>query len=91
MFWIVIPMVNVDGVVLGNNRTGLLGYDFNRNWCLEEEAFRQHLFPEITGILKYFKTQKRRFAKKTKLFIDFHGHSSQANVFCYGPPHHENS
>ncbi len=32
--WIVIPMLNVDGVVLGNNRTGILGHDFNRNWNL---------------------------------------------------------
>ena len=29
---IVIPMVNVDGVMVGNNRTGVLGHDFNRNW-----------------------------------------------------------
>ena len=30
--WLIVPMVNVDGVMLGNNRTGLLGYDFNRHW-----------------------------------------------------------
>ena len=30
--WIIIPMVNIDGVELGNNRTGVLGHDFNRNW-----------------------------------------------------------
>jgi murein tripeptide amidase MpaA len=29
-------MVNVDGVILGNNRTGLLGLDFNRNWKIDE-------------------------------------------------------
>ena len=29
---IIIPMVNIDGVILGNNRTGVLGHDFNRNW-----------------------------------------------------------
>lgn len=25
-------MVNVDGVVLGNNRTGIVGYDLNRQY-----------------------------------------------------------
>ena len=29
---IVIPMMNVDGVMVGNNRTGVQGHDFNRNW-----------------------------------------------------------
>jgi murein tripeptide amidase MpaA len=33
--WYVIPMVNIDGVIVGNNRTGILGHDFNRNWVLE--------------------------------------------------------
>jgi hypothetical protein len=28
--WVIVPMVNVDGVVLGNNRTGIVGYDLNR-------------------------------------------------------------
>lgn len=27
-----IPMVNVDGVIHGNSRTNLLGYDLNRCW-----------------------------------------------------------
>ena len=34
--WVVIPMLNIDGVILGNNRTGILGHDFNRNWTAED-------------------------------------------------------
>ena len=30
--WIVVPMINVDGVILGNNRTGIAGLDYNRFW-----------------------------------------------------------
>jgi murein tripeptide amidase MpaA len=30
MIFKILPMVNVDGVVLGNFRTGLLGLDLNR-------------------------------------------------------------
>ena len=43
--WLVIPMLNIDGVMLGNNRTGLLGYDFNRNWNADEDSVRSHIFP----------------------------------------------
>lgn len=30
--WLIVPMMCVDGVILGNNRTGLAGYDYNRYW-----------------------------------------------------------
>ncbi len=43
--WIVIPMLNIDGVQLGNNRTGVLGHDFNRNWNIDESSKKQKLFP----------------------------------------------
>ena len=29
---LVVPMVNIDGVIRGNTRTNLLGYDTNRCW-----------------------------------------------------------
>ncbi len=32
ILWVVIPMLNVDGVILGNNRTGISGLDYNRYW-----------------------------------------------------------
>jgi murein tripeptide amidase MpaA len=34
ILWVVIPMLNVDGVILGNNRTGISGLDYNRYWNL---------------------------------------------------------
>ena len=33
------------------------------------------------------KNLKRKYRGKCKLFLDLHGHSSQPNTFCYGPPH----
>lgn len=33
--WIVVPMINVDGVILGNNRTGIAGLDYNRFWSFD--------------------------------------------------------
>lgn len=91
IFWLIIPMVNIDGVIAGNNRTGILGYDFNRNWSVDEESIKISLFPEIMGIINYFKKARRQKHKKIKLFLDLHGHSSQPNAFCYGPPHNRNS
>lgn len=35
IYWIIVPMINIDGVVLGNNRTGMLGFDFNRHWYID--------------------------------------------------------
>jgi len=45
VMWIIVPMINIDGVIVGNNRVGLLGYDFNRNWEVDEDPNRQYLFP----------------------------------------------
>lgn len=91
--WVVIPMVNIDGVVLGNNRTGVLGHDFNRNWSSEESYLGKsaRLYPEISGILNLIKTYRKNYPKKIKLFLDLHGHSSQPNVFTYGPFHDKTS
>jgi murein tripeptide amidase MpaA len=76
MSWILLPMINIDGVTLGNNRTGVQGFDFNRHWYIDEETNRYHLFPELKGITAFFKRKKKEYARKTKIFIDFHGHSS---------------
>lgn len=91
--WYVIPMVNIDGVILGNNRTGVLGHDFNRNWVVDEAPNSSYnkLFPEIQSIISLVKNLKRKHPRKVKMFLDLHGHSSQPNVFSYGPPHEEQS
>jgi cytosolic carboxypeptidase protein 2/3 len=91
VMWILVPMVNIDGVLMGNNRTGLMGYDFNRHWYIDREANRHYLFPELIGIIKYFQGRQADFAKKVKVFLDLHGHSSEPNVFAYGPAHHRAS
>ncbi len=91
VLWVIVPMVNVDGVVLGNNRTGLLGYDFNRHWYIDKDTNRVNLFPELMGIIRYVKRRQKEWSRKVKIFLDLHGHSSQPNVFAFGPPHHRAS
>ncbi len=42
----IIPMLNPDGVILGNYRTGLFGKDFNREFhCPDKD-----IFPEIYSL-----------------------------------------
>lgn len=66
-------MVNVDGVIVGNFRTGLLGRDLNR-------CFHQ---PEIYSEIALVRSLASQI--KPIIFIDFHGHSSKKNIFTYGP------
>ncbi len=44
--FVVVPMVNPDGVVAGNHRCSVAGYDLNRQFLEENPG----LFPEVTGI-----------------------------------------
>lgn len=47
----IIPMINPDGVFLGNNRCNLVGQDMNRSWHLANEF----IHPEIYAIKKILK------------------------------------
>lgn len=80
-------MMCVDGVILGNNRTGLAGLDYNRFWNIDELSRKEKSLPEIIAFLNLIKHFRKVHARKPKMFLDLHGHSSQSNIFAYGPPH----
>uniref|UniRef100_A0A8C9ELC1 Peptidase M14 domain-containing protein n=1 Tax=Pavo cristatus TaxID=9049 RepID=A0A8C9ELC1_PAVCR len=65
----VVPMLNPDGVVVGNSRCSLAGRDPNR-------AYR-------TGSRGSFPAVCQR-GREVVLYCDFHGHSRKNNVFMYG-------
>jgi murein tripeptide amidase MpaA len=44
----IIPMINVDGVIFGNYRCSLSGFDLNRVW----KKPTKDLFPEVVAIKK---------------------------------------
>jgi murein tripeptide amidase MpaA len=77
----VVPMINPDGVVFGNYRTGLAGKDLNRKF----KAKSIDLFPEVINLRKYVEKNKKELECKILYFLDFHGHSIKKNVFLYGP------
>ena len=76
----IVPMINPDGVVFGNYRTGLAGKDLNRKF----KAKNIDLFPEIIHLRDYILKYKLSSKAKFTNFLDFHGHSMKKNVFFYG-------
>lgn len=74
-----IPMLNPDGVVIGNARSSLAGVDLNRRWSLPSSV----MHPEI-----YFLKQSMALTKKQScgitMFCDLHGHNRKTDCFIYG-------
>ena len=73
----IIPMLNPDGVILGNFRTSLAGCDLNRRWDDPSELLHPEIYSAKNMILKF--AENRSIA----LIIDLHGHSSMYNSFIY--------
>jgi len=78
-----VPMLNPDGVVLGNYRCSMAGLDLNRQWHKPS----RRLTPTIYAWKKLLKDLGERLV----FFCDCHGHSRKMNAFMYGchHPHHE--
>ncbi|XP_034270934.1 cytosolic carboxypeptidase 6 isoform X2 [Pantherophis guttatus] len=74
------PMLNPDGVYLGNYRCSLMGYDLNRHWV--DPSPWAH--PTLNGI-KQLIIQMHNNPKVTlEFYIDIHAHSTMTNGFMYG-------
>lgn len=71
-------MLNPDGVINGNTRVNLAGWDLNRKWAFPVEK----LFPTIyhlKGLISSLQAEN-----KVEMFCDLHGHSIHKNIFMYG-------
>uniref|UniRef100_A0A8C4UIA0 Cytosolic carboxypeptidase 2 n=1 Tax=Falco tinnunculus TaxID=100819 RepID=A0A8C4UIA0_FALTI len=74
----VVPMLNPDGVVVGNSRCSLAGRDPNR-------AYRTALRGSFPSVWHLRAMVERVLAEReVVLYCDFHGHSRKNNVFMYG-------
>lgn len=74
----VVPMLNPDGVIIGNYRCSLSGHDLNRQYVNPSPKF----FPECNAIKQMIR--KTLECRKIDLYCDFHGHSRQKDIFMYG-------
>ncbi|XP_069888429.1 cytosolic carboxypeptidase 2 [Dipodomys merriami] len=74
----VVPMLNPDGVIVGNYRCSLAGRDLNRHY----KTILKDSFPCIW----YTKNMIKRLMEEREvlLYCDFHGHSRKNNIFLYG-------
>ena len=73
---VVIPMANPDGVIHGNSRTNLLGFDINRKW---EEKPNKSNSNEVFLILN----SVLRRLRNIEYLVDLHGHSKKYTLFLY--------
>ncbi|XP_004707952.1 cytosolic carboxypeptidase 3 [Echinops telfairi] len=74
----VVPMLNPDGVVVGNYRCSLAGRDLNRSY--------RSVLKESCPSVWYTRNMIRRLMEKREviLYCDLHGHSRKENIFMYG-------
>lgn len=76
----IVPMINVDGVVMGNHRCSIVGVDLNRDY-LHPSGDENPVLYALKGILSYMTGVGRR---RVVLSADFHGHSRAKNFLIYG-------
>lgn len=74
----IVPMLNPDGVVNGNTRVNLAGWDLNRKWSFPVEK----LFPTVFHLKRQIATFQAR--DRVAIYCDLHGHSLNRNIFTYG-------
>ncbi|NXW69910.1 CBPC2 carboxypeptidase, partial [Hirundo rustica] len=74
----VVPMLNPDGVVVGNSRCSLAGQDPNRAYGMA--------LPGSFPVAWHLRAMVQRVLaeREVVLYCDFHGHSRKNNVFMYG-------
>ncbi|XP_077295000.1 cytosolic carboxypeptidase 6-like isoform X2 [Arctopsyche grandis] len=77
----IVPMVNPDGVYLGNQRANLLGIDLNRSWHM----ISQWAHPTMKAVHDTIKNiEAKREHYQLDFVIDMHSHSSLKGCFMYG-------
>lgn len=76
--FLILPMMNPDGVICGYYRPTIAGYDMNRVWIRPNK--RQH--PIEYAVVRLLDELVKN--RPLLFLLDFHGHSAQNNAFTYG-------
>lgn len=75
----IIPMLNPDGVAIGNYRTSSLGFDLNRHW-INPERWSQPTICLVKSMLMALGGDPKI---DLDYFIDIHAHTTAQNGFMY--------
>nr|CAG4713763.1 unnamed protein product [Naegleria fowleri] len=75
----IVPMLNPDGVAIGNYRTCSMGFDLNRHWLNPQEWSQ----PTIYHVRKYLLELKNDPQYQIDFYMDLHSHSGAFNGFMY--------
>ncbi|XP_072107473.1 cytosolic carboxypeptidase 3-like [Mobula birostris] len=78
----IVPMLNPDGVIVGNYRCSLSGRDLNRQY----RSLLQERYPPAWYTRKLVKRLVEE--RVVLIYCDLHGHSRKQNVFVYGCQEH---
>lgn len=70
-------MLNVDGVVQGNQRTNLAGFDLNRKWA-DPSPYLSPVLYAVRNLAKIVKGER-----EIDIFCDIHGHFQAGSAFMY--------
>lgn len=82
----IVPMLNPDGVIVGNSRLSLLGIDEFRRWQKPSKFLHPTIY-YAKSLIKYYnkKLQEENCkAGGVLAFFDVHGHHRKDDVFMYG-------
>ena len=75
-FWIA-PIVNPDGVIIGNYRCNTQGKDMNRHFFSDDDPEGLKLrLTEVECIRSYMKEKIPAAEGSFKMFLDIHAHSA---------------
>ncbi|KDO33068.1 hypothetical protein SPRG_01883 [Saprolegnia parasitica CBS 223.65] len=77
------PMLNPDGVINGNTRVSLAGWDLNRKWAYPVEKLFPTIF-HLKRLISSFQRPQPSGPPRVAIYCDLHGHSIQRNIFTYG-------
>ena len=74
----IVPMLNPDGVIIGNYRASLTGRDLNRNY----RTTLKDSYPTVW----YTRNMVKQFCREREvvMYSDLHGHTRKHNIFIYG-------
>ncbi|CAD5111938.1 DgyrCDS1200 [Dimorphilus gyrociliatus] len=76
----IVPMLNPDGVYLGNYRCSLMGFDLNRHWQEPSPWAQPALYATKNLLMSYDQDNNIDL----DFYIDIHAHSTLMSGFMYG-------